>query len=475
MAATISICVTALAFLFIVIGLLIGMKRGFIRSVFRLILIGLSAVLALLLSYPLSYAIADLFKDSLYEQMNKLMPSFEQLAELSPTLKSLLTVLPAAFLSLVVFILLFIVISLLSLIIYHLISSKMLNPFTRKVGGTIGGAVVGAVTGCLVLAILLAPLTGLAAHTSTALHSLSVLDAEHADLYTKMNDEFVSELNNNWFVTFVRTYGGMQLTDQLMTVEIEGKEYKISKEVNALLEGASIIQGMTSAENPTIATETSHLIHMASDTTGSDLMPQMLAEIVSGMGKKLKEDGSFFSVKPGLVSPEGKALLDGVYDLLSDTTSETVSKDLTLVSELYSLMDQYGLSDADAEKAVQVLCSTDFLPSVAALTEDTDRYQVLFDKCYDMVTPELFRQGTDSYDNVVDEAAQALNDPNGQAKIEDLIQRSAAEYGYSVDEGALHVLSEYLFSRFGGQNITAEQLKKMVEEGVQAISGSFNP
>ena len=164
------------------LGLLVGISRGAGKSLIRLITLILAAVATFFVAIPIAKSIADIDISNYAGEVNgeevttvseyliALLKSDETVAEIignDPTLEKAVQQLPVMLLAIATFILSFLVLCLVSLIVYAIFKGPLLriagkDKYDKPSGGSrAGGALIGVLSAVLCIGMILVPALGL--------------------------------------------------------------------------------------------------------------------------------------------------------------------------------------------------------------------------------------------------------------------------------------------------------------------------
>lgn len=281
-ASALSSVLTCIFLIFLILGFLFGLWRGFSKSLTRLLIVVVIAVVTFfsvpalsktILSANISswnIQIGDVVVQSIDQLIYDSLANIEQVKDLinaSPTFAEFIQVVPQILVNLVLFILFFFIAKLLSMIIYWILCA-ILFPKKKMAGKNkhrFVGAVIGAVQGLIVAVVMLLPVFGFINLSNNAQTALSASKAEieqssnndetqqtfvyvvnDSDSDTSNNEEdtidnalvvvneYTKALESNFIYKVLNTVGLVKLSnsvfDELTTIEANGKEYKFTTE-----------------------------------------------------------------------------------------------------------------------------------------------------------------------------------------------------------------------------------------------------
>lgn len=216
-AAVLSSALTCIFFLFLILGFLYGLWRGFSKSLTRLIIVVAVAVATFFIVPKLTNILLTADISSFNIEVNGVvMQNVEQfiidylsqiemvnnLINASPTFMQFIQVLPQILVNIVLFIVLFMLLKMVSMIIYWIVAA-IFFPKKKTAGKNkhrFVGAIVGAVQGLLVAVVVMIPVFGLVNLADNAQTALSASKAEIQASQTADTNEPIT-LNGHIFYT----------------------------------------------------------------------------------------------------------------------------------------------------------------------------------------------------------------------------------------------------------------------------------
>ena len=278
-ASAISSVLTCIFLIFLILGFLFGLWRGFSKSLTRLLIIVVIAVVSFfavpaisksILSANISswnIKIGDVVVKSLDQLITDSLTNIQQVKDImaaSPTFTEFIQAVPLILINLVLFVLFFFIAKLISMIIYWILCA-ILFPKKKTTGKNkhrFVGAVIGAIQGLIVAIVMLLPIFGLMNLSNNAQTALSASKAEieqsidgstpqtfvvtgdsdenntensnTIDNALQIVNDYTQALESNFIYKTLNTVGLIKLSnsifDELTTVEANGKEYKFTTE-----------------------------------------------------------------------------------------------------------------------------------------------------------------------------------------------------------------------------------------------------
>ena len=473
MANTIILCITAAAALFGVVGLLVGLRRGFNRAIVRLFLLAVSAVAALLLTYPVAKAVSGWFVERLPELLDASMRDMiGELTAASPTFEALLPELTAAALSVVLFGLLFIVISLLMLIPYAIIFAGTRRrgedgkPVRPGVLGSIGGLAIGAVAGLFIFAVLLAPLSGISESFERVLHYMN--ETEREALPEWLDEPILRDVNASVPVSVVRECGGRFATDTILTLHLPDGNVKLSDELENTVDLLRTVSDMTSGEDKSAAA----LLHRLADFAKKDsVVSTVVSEALPYAADKWKNGETFLGIKPedlGMGSGNEDdplfAMISAAFEAFAGANPETVDESFETIASILDVTENF-IASIDGDVTPEKILRSNLIPDVLEILEKNDNLAGMTEACVSTVIRSVGIAPESLDDTFCANAAAAFNAAGGAGDLADAIGDALGTAGFTASDKTLDGIAGYFKNTYGGRTVSADDVRELLTKG----------
>ncbi len=356
----ISLAITIIAAFFILSGILFGLKRGFSRTVVRLLTVALSAVGAYFIAASLSGIISGYAEGltlmelvdkgiifaaqvsgglviAIPDEIRNLISSFD--AEISIYLVRLIV---SLLLVPFVFVAVFLIFKLVSMIIYWIITAVAgLRKRRTKTASRLVGALVGAVQGALIAAVLLLPLSGF---STIVTECRALLTAETVNEEKRAhNEEFfvywLDDITSNPVLNIVGNIGGNSLFNNMTAIPAENEKVPLSTPVKTFASIYSELDTLGAIDPMAPAPESQAALEGAVDVIGDDAYTAtILAGLMRGVNNAV-DNGALVIVAE---EPMG-SFIGSIVDVFQDSSKDNLEGDLDTILHVYFILANNGV------------------------------------------------------------------------------------------------------------------------------------
>ncbi len=336
--------------LFVLISTLIGLKRGLVKSVNRLIMLIISILLAVLTCNLIISLSGEQISNVVITQINNsgAIAEFDELFTASPTLEQYLPTLAMHLVAPVLFLFLFILYALLTLIIGAIINI-FLKKLREKESGVLSrvlGMVTSAVCGLIISVSILMPFAGYGFNASkvyTELENEGLIETTEAEGANELADG-LRGIKDQFIVNFVYTLSSPMFNGVTTYKNIEGKNSNVVEDVYSILEFVPEVMNLSKMDFTDVENiDLSPLKNIVSGMGENAQMKTIVAEILSYASGKWLNNESFMGLNIKEQLPEDlKFALDPALIKLKATTKDTVVDDLNdFINEIETLKSVY--------------------------------------------------------------------------------------------------------------------------------------
>jgi hypothetical protein len=366
----------------VLIGFLVGLKRGMAKALVRLVELIIVAIASLFISKAvmgtLSATVAEILHTNLEEPLKSILLS-------SPDAEALMLGLAGALIIPIIFLVVFAILKLFSLIGLSALTKLFTKKKDAKKRRLLGG-LVGAVTGILVASVFLCPfytgakiLTGIPFDKVLEMSSLAdVPEAEMAMEYFPKADMTppVSAIFVNAATTF----------------EADGKKYNATDEapklVALLLDVASSYQESEEKGEDELLGVAAAISATVKHLEDSEYIATLTTSLLNSIGESIKNGNDVFGIAEGMQGPAADVILKSLGNILTGVTPENIAANiaalagdgekegvLTVITEITSAEDiTEVLNDKEkvdklADSLITIAENPDLSSTMDALTE----------------------------------------------------------------------------------------------------------
>ncbi len=502
--ATIFTVVFAIIFgLFILINVLRGLSKGIVVTAIRTVFVFVSGFLAILIALPVGRSLSKTAIGFVNDLLGSELPQFAELMEISPVIGDLMVGIPAVIISPIIYVVIFLVLLLVMLIPAHFLK-KLINakfPNIPKLGWA--GALCGVITGVATFVFLFAPVVGSLSmvgdmagvvvglfdnensEESIALpedkEDIKLLSATYSPVPVVANDNenlyesVILPITDNFFVKFVSGVGGKAIFNSLTVFEIKGEKVSIAEEFSVMSDVVSDLMPVLKGSKPADWTdkEINGIRNAAEALNDSDIVAEMLADVLSAASEKWANDEKFLGI--AMIST-GKDSIDTFLKELflsfSDSNAETISGDFVTLADVLGVMQKYEMLSAftsDDSNIAENLAKDGFISGLLAVIMDNDRFKGVTASVINLGVHETLgilnvpETDSDVYDRFIAEVAEAINDANENSipldTLQNTVYKSFTDNGIKVEKEITDYVTEYLMLDFEGRtDVTAEEI-----------------
>lgn len=361
----------------VLIGFLVGLKRGMAKALVRLAELVIVAIASLLIGRwitgMLSDTLADVLHTSLEDPLKSILLS-------TPDAEELLLGLVCALILPIIFVAIFAILKLFSLI--------GLSALTRLVAGKakkhrVLGGLVGAVTGVIVASVFLCPLF-------TAVKITATLPEEAFSALREMPDaqaviDFIPNKDMTPPVSSI-------VVNAAATFEACGKKYNATEEtprIAALL--LDVVSSYTDSEQngeEPLLSVSSAISATVKHLEDSEYIATLTTSLLNSIGESIKNGNDVFGIAEGMQGPAADMILKSLGNILTGVTPENIAANiaalagdgekegvLTVITEITSAEDiTEVLNDKEkvdklADSLITIAENPDLSSTMDALTE----------------------------------------------------------------------------------------------------------
>lgn len=479
----IGIGVTALCALVFVLGVIGGLRRGWLLTLIRLGVILVSFVFALIVTNVVKGAFTQTGSDLLYELLAESLDGFpaETVMEVCGALGSAL-VAPLAF-SVIYF-----AADLVLHIVFHIVTHSWRPDTDAPMLSRLAGAGIGAVSALVACTFLFLTFGGVPKVINQAHESLQ--DAGASEELIAPMAELDEAFEGQFVLSTLKTCGSL-VFDSVSKVKTSVGENTLCNEVGLFCDMLGKAQGLPS-EIPAFQTEdVTQIKVMVQDAEDSVLLRPVLGSAVPFLAKELSKGNEAM----GISMPEQGDILapffTDLFSVMASANAETVCDDLQEVADLFNVLIKYKvfenlLHDAGATAAVtapgflsetrQVLRN---YPRFAPLAQSLDGV-MLRALATNIDTEKLLEADATVFEDVASTLNGIREEELTAEALEEKVTELLEESGIALDENLnIHEITQQTVEIFeeafaDKETITGADVKELLEKyGASGASGDL--
>ena len=363
------------------IGAIIAIKRGFYPALVRLALVILSLLLAIPLTNAISGALSGLSEQLISTVLGDLS---SQLAQYSPSTVMLMHRFPIALVAPILFILIFFLLRLLTLILSRLI--RALLPTNTSTTFRILSGVTGVLTSLVCLWAIWLPLWGMLNITHQTLLPICEIPSEqNANLHAtiakieSVDNDILAPAIDNFTAEIFTNQGQSKLYDSLTKIEMQEEQLYLSKEINLISHTAlNTLTFVGTIPNDFKITDLNRdhinaLYTLCDDLDQSALLKNILSEWLSSAVRTWENNEPFFGLEDPAAKTAYKPIIHALYAFLSTTNDKLLTGDLRLFIDVLDIAIDYRLLDTKQTDLIKTFGSPTFADELTAPLTANDR------------------------------------------------------------------------------------------------------
>lgn len=485
---TIAILVVAgLGALFLLIGFLVGAKRGLAKQGLALGLILVTIPIAMFAAK----LIAGIVSERVWPMVIGYIPEeYLSALESSPSLMSFVEALPAALIAPFVFVVAYLVLLALFKIVYSIvghIKTFQKENFVKPTVSTWVGGALGLVAAAAVFVCFMMPAVGYLNVASTALSTLTDEDAEAPivaflpalngtlstgetvvvegetdagndtfEMLAEINSTYVKPLAENPLISGISSVGGKQMFRSLTSSRINNVSVDVLGELTGVAETVVKLEPMLGVEVKDFGTEQADAIrNVVGDIDDSDILKNIFAEVLSSVATTWQQGESFLGIASPVkedTSPMLKPVLEELVDVLATSTADNIAGDLYTIADIFGTLAKNEVfsvlgGEMTTDDLIYTLSADGMLAEVLVAFKSNEHMEELIPVVINMgmavIGDALGMPENDEavYESLMGEVTATLNEFLAKApeeiKAEEIatsLQDTAAKYGISFSD-----------------------------------------
>ena len=500
--------------IFMLIGLLMGIWRGFNKSIIRFFVVIAMSLLCFFITPPIAKSVvnADISSlginiagveiDSLQEGIITLLEKIGFIQELitaSPTFKAFVEQIPTLILNLLIFVIGFLILTLISLLFSWLLSKLILRkvPPEKRNRFRILGGLLGVVQGIFVFAVIAVPVFGIISTTEKALNEINsnetttqvstssihnttsdyiiVSENENDGVLSNVNlnqyNQYIKDFNNLAFVKVFKALGIKTLEEKvysnLTTVTVNKEDVNFENEIIIAAKISSNLDSITKISSNYTEQDYNNMRNVVNDLFDSKLFSRISEEVIRYISKEWKDSSNpiAFGIRKPDLGTVGNPLLDKSLTELQNATRLTLKTDLLQTISVLECANKYGIyklleNKTDGEELMRTLANNNgaaieeligsMLPSNTLTSVLPTLIQTSLNTVYN--TLEIPADTQDKENKILIDILNIINEAKSLDSEELLLQQTIKEnltdyinrYGFYTNNAPTEIFNEYL-------------------------------
>lgn len=375
------IAFSALFAVSMLIGALIGIKRGFFPALIRLGMI----LLCLIIAIPLTSVLGGILSGYTESIIHALLGSTaDQIAECSPTTMELLRQFPLALIAPILFILIFCILRLITMIVFHILKALFdtnPSPLFRALSG-----VTGAVTSLLCLLAICLPLWGLVGICHQTVQTVAEIDvSKNEELSTTLaqvnavDDAILAPATTNFVSELFTNGGNSAFYNWLTTLRLNGDTVSLGEELHLVTHTAADALALVGSlpSNFTLSdlsqTQIDAMHQIVADIDSSVMLKSIFSEWVSAAATSWKNNEQFLGMSDPAANTALKPVVHSLYGFLATTNADLLVDDLTLFVDVLDVLIHHHILSAQQTELLNKFGDDLFMNDLTAPLSEHDR------------------------------------------------------------------------------------------------------
>ena len=502
----IGVGILCLFLIFIIIKMLLGMRRGTWRQLVRTGATLLAAVVSFIAGDIIAGRIVGSLDvnnlDSLISKIEMQVPQSGEiirsvLGAINTDMIEYMLLLPATIILIpILTTVLFLVINL----IFKIVRGILIKIFKFKKAKTnsqrLGGALLAAVEGIIWVTMVIFPLTGMLTLADAAYTEAMNTDGASHEL-RETYDEYIFPFTENPVFTFVEKVGADAMTNSIATVKIDGKRTNMRSQVlsvaHIFVVDAKTLKG---ADFTALTTEQQAAVESIIDTLAESPFTSGLLVSTMNTIPTLYNSG-LVKIDMG---EDFAPVMDSLMDFLKGIKTETLESDIDTVLDFYfGFCDSGILAALSGGEDIMRFISDDYNGDRHILTmlntlSGNERTKGIVDSLYNLVLSAAFDRSGEGEDNVLAD----VNISDVRDGLNDIVSVNRSDYetteeyrevlsstisttindtiGVELEQETVDEIADYIDENYAEQieELTDEEFNELMFEVVDIYQGYLN-
>lgn len=453
--AIIAVIMLAIIFANVLMGVLRGTKKSLGSLIAVIASAVISAVIAIVICMP-SLPIMGALADALLGALNMLPAEITEILSMD-AVSTTLTYYLGMIISPFVFLICYVVISIIATIVTAIVMRKILKGKPRpKVGGRFGGVGIGLVCGLIVAVLCITPFYGLFDMAAQVVDTASDEVFETLGLNETIESLPVDVKGGSSSLKIYEYMGCGLLYDALTSAKFEDETVSLREEVGTFARIGSGVIGFVNDSEGTDIAET--LGTVVTEIDKSPIIRNLLATALNVLADS--------ELVEGIVPDMGELMnpvIDSILDVLSSTTKDTVTADLSTLVNVMDIIIDSGIVEESDSQAMLTKLGDGLISDLLVEINKNERMYPVSDEITKLSIRALSstlgfpKDADERYDNLMNSIADVLNENaslSGAEKFENVkedLGNLFDDYGVDISGLALEHVTEGLIEDLGAK------------------------
>ncbi len=480
--------------LFVVLNVLKGLSKGLVPMAINTVFIVISGLLSVVVSVPLGKLVSKALAARIDSFTEGFIPGYGELASASSGIESLMSGISAVTVSILLYFVIFALLLALMLIPTHFIRKKLIDKFFPELPKVKwAGALCGLVTGLALFVFVCAPITGTLAMIGDAssvafgilsdggndsggeafddrenevilLSSKKQTTSVAADDKVDVYNDVISPVTDNFFVKFTSAVGGKAIFNSLTVFEVDGKKVSVSKEVSVVADVFSALMPVLDGDAPSQWTkdDIKGIRSAAEKLSESELVSDILADVLSSAAEKWDKDESFLGIKmPEAEKSSVNNFLKEFFVSFKATTKDTVDEDLSTMADVLGQLQSHGMLKSHGDDSSDAMKEEGFLSGLLEIIMKNERFKGSVATVINIGVHESLdvsdvpSRDSEEYISFVNDVTLLINEVNAEeasiSEAQEKMQSLFISHNISAEKDITDHITTYLMLEFSGR------------------------
>lgn len=362
------------------IGALVGLKRGFFPTLLRLGMI----LFCFLITIPLTNLVSRILSRYVPDILLMLGISAEEIAAYSPSTMELIQQLPFALIAPILYIVIFYLLKCITMIVFRF--TKGLLPKSTSTLFRILGCASGAVTSLVCLLAVCLPLWGLIGICHRTVQTVTEIDLQGNEELSStlaqvdaLDDAIIVPAVNNFTAKIFTNDGSNLLYKHITKLNLHGNKMFLGDELQLVTHTAADAFALVGSLSDNFALtdlneqQITDLRKITADIDSSELLKNIFSEWVSAAARTWKNGEALFGIEDPAANTSIKPIAHSLYGFLATTNVDLLVGDINLFVDVLDVLIRYEVLTAEQTELLETFGSDAFMNDLTTPLSEHDR------------------------------------------------------------------------------------------------------